>query len=580
MSNIIACLLFNVVGLGSSYFLSLFTSEKNISEKPGTAIFWGFWASMLLTYVLWLFIPNRLDVACYITVAASIIGVGLLLKREGIKPFLKSHYLIALLALSPFIFIIEYIPSGWDEFSHWLMTPKVFYHERTFTPSEISYGFYSYTPLWTLQAAFFQFFTSLNFSETIIYAVRINFFLAFIFFVKEILKIRFLTILLLTLSIFFIFYEFYLYHISVLTIEFPIYILLSATLFLVGSLEKKQLKNTPENVICFLIALLSAYMIKKPLIAVLPAGIFILWINGYKKQLFYFLIAFTSFYFSWYHKPIYEFNCNLWSPKAITVYQQLLIQSFNLKSFFIPFILSMILIFWKNKNVFMFYTLFSIVYFIGTVFTYIYYFGDYESSTLISYERYLANLFVPAYIYALSILFSKAQNFIDVEKHILKYTSIANSFSAVLISVVVGGYFYKTSFAYAPIREHYVRAKNIYDKVKSLYEVKNKSFIAIWQGSVNIQRYLIGYLGYGEISKIEARGSFGPQNDNFWRTVVDNEEEFINMLKKEYDVILVFESDDWLNRIFLKLTNKKTDGLHDFAFVKIKNDYKLIRSDQ
>ena len=199
VTNIIACLFFNVVGLGSSYFLSLFTAERNTSEKLGTSIFWGFWASMLFTYVLWLFIPNRLDIACYITTATSTIGIGFLLKEEGIKPFLKSSYLIALLTLSPFIFIVEYIPAGWDEFSHWLMLPKNFFHQQTLRPTEALFGAFAYTPLWTLQETFFQFFLLSDFSETIIYAVRINFFLSFIFFIKEISKLKFLTLLLLTL---------------------------------------------------------------------------------------------------------------------------------------------------------------------------------------------------------------------------------------------------------------------------------------------------------------------------------------------------------------------------------------------
>src|SRR3984957_9972983 len=174
MNNIIAGFLFNVIGLGGYYFLSLIGYEKNNSEKLGTAVFWGFWRSLFFTYGLWVFMPNRLDVACYVTVALSSVGVLLFLRKNSITYLLKSEYCIALLFMLPLFFLIEHTPRHWDEFSHWLYLPKIFYYQNSLIPPEGLVSSGTYTPLWTLQGAFFQFFSLTGFDQSLIYAVRIN----------------------------------------------------------------------------------------------------------------------------------------------------------------------------------------------------------------------------------------------------------------------------------------------------------------------------------------------------------------------------------------------------------------------
>ena len=73
-----------------------------------------------------------------------------------------------------------------------------------------------------------------------------------------------------------------------LLVEFPICILITSILFLIENIQRKQSKFPDETVIFFLLSLLSLYMVKKPLIALFPAAFYILWIQGYKKQILYF----------------------------------------------------------------------------------------------------------------------------------------------------------------------------------------------------------------------------------------------------------------------------------------------------
>lgn len=567
-----ACFLFNILGLGGYYILCLVTRKKCNLENPGTVIFWGFLTSLLFTYVLWVLIPSRLDIGCYLTVAISVIGVGLFLKREKIRPLLLSNYSVCLLCLLPFIFFVEYSPHAWDEFSHWLIAPKVFYHHRTLAPETGAVGMLTYTPLWTLQSAFFQFFTLTDFSESIIYAVRINFFLAFLFFIKEITKLRFAMLFLLTFCIIYVSRKYA--PISwYLTIEFPMYLLITSILFLVERLEKNQFKGTPENIIFFIAALLAGYMIKQPLIALVPAGVLILWINGYKKQLFYFLFLFFAFYISWKLKASalpgrinFDSQVNLWGLKAVSVYKEISSRSFNL--YFVLFVLNMATIFWKNKNVFVFCLLFSFVYFLGTVFAYIYVSSDYEAASAASYERYISVLLIPIFIFSVYIVLMEIQKWIDKALYNIKYIPRLRYIFPLLMSVLIGGSFFYHSLE----KKHFLLAG--FEKIKNSYDLRNKNIIAIAQGGTGVQYLITAYAAYEYTKNIDG-GSFGSQHDNLWRTVVEKN-AFIKRLK-DFDVILVLETDAWLNDILLTLTNKNQTENSNFAYLKKENNYELLK---
>ncbi|WP_032112527.1 hypothetical protein [Candidatus Paracaedibacter symbiosus] len=158
MDSLIICLVFNIVGIGISYLLNFIGPKEKISGKTGTLIFFGFLGGMLLTYTLWLFLPYSLNIACYIIFVIAAIGLALSIKNGEIESVLKSDYWIVLLLLLPFIILVQYNPGSWDEFSHWLLLPKAFYYQLTLTPTPIECSTSDYTPLWALQAVFFQFF--------------------------------------------------------------------------------------------------------------------------------------------------------------------------------------------------------------------------------------------------------------------------------------------------------------------------------------------------------------------------------------------------------------------------------------
>ncbi|MBI2707142.1 MAG: hypothetical protein HYX35_02350, partial [Proteobacteria bacterium] len=293
MSNIIACVVFNVIGIGASYFLFLLNGTQEKQVNWGSCVFWGSWAALLLTYSLWLLMPDKLSLACYITFAIGLVGCVFCFRENELKSFLKSDYFVSFLFIVPFLFIVSYVPRHCDELSHWVSLPQLFYCQNSLIPQE-HWHTGNYTPLWTLQATFFQFFTPKGFDASLVYAVRINLLLSFCFFIKEKFDLAFLKAIFLVLGILIIF--FVTKSAQNLLIEFPLCLLLSSTLFLSGEMGKN---NSKENLIFFFIALLCLYMLKKPLIAVVPAAFYILWIKGYKKQLGIFILLFGAVYLSW-----------------------------------------------------------------------------------------------------------------------------------------------------------------------------------------------------------------------------------------------------------------------------------------
>jgi len=449
MNNIIACIVFNLIGVGASYFLSFLGGGQKKSPNWGTSIFWGSWAGLLFTYALWVVMPDRLDIACYITFGVSLMGSVFLFKENDIRSFLRSEYFVSFLVLMPLLFVVYYAPFHGDEVSHWVSLPKTLYYQNSLIPAE---GWHTgnYTPLWTLQAVFFQFFTPSGFDASLIYAVRINLLLSFFFFIKEKFDLNVLKASVFGLGILVTF--FVTKSAQNLLIEFPLCLLLSSMLFLGGDTRESESK---QNLIFFFIALLSLYMLKKPLIAVFPAAFCILWIKGYKKQLFYFGLMFVAFYASWKFKTDYmnepwQYNFKiegLWDKTAIAVYQQIgnkLLQD-SLRIFL--FIFSMVVIYREKKDAFLFYIIFSLVYFVGLVITYIYAFpGYYEEAINASYVRYVKIIFVPALVYAIYILLSKSHKMTCWENVMLKKRWVSK-YMVSFIAPLLFAFFYYPSFA-------------------------------------------------------------------------------------------------------------------------------------
>ncbi|MBI2707361.1 MAG: hypothetical protein HYX35_03490 [Proteobacteria bacterium] len=123
----------------------------------------------------------------------------------------------------------------------------------------------------------------------------------------------------------------------------------------------------------------------------------------------------------------------LWSDQAIAVYKQLMEKSVQdiVRSFL--FLVSMGIIYRRKKEVFLFYLIFSFVYLLGLVVTYVYAFdGYYEAAINASYIRYVKIVFVPAYVYALYILLSTSSKFTEWDNILVKRAALRYVFSFVV----------------------------------------------------------------------------------------------------------------------------------------------------
>ncbi len=478
MSNLIACMVFNVVGLGMSYFLfgrssppvssprkrgfskqnkswipafAGMTSEDKATPRPnwGSCVFWGSWGSLLLTYGLWLLMPDKLNIACYLTFAIALVGCGLWVKEHDLTSFLRSEYFVSFLAILPFLFIVSYLPRHSDELSHWVSLPKVFYDQNSLIPVE-SWHTGNYTPLWTLQATFFQFFVPNGFDASLIYAVRLNLMVAFFFFIKEKCELDFLKAFIFVLGGLIIF--FVTKSAQNLLIEQPLCLLLASLLFLIGERENNQSK---QNMTLFIIAVVCLYMLKKPLIAVVPAVCYILWVKGYKKHLVAFLVLFAGMFLSWKFKTAhmnepwqYHFKVEgLWNDSAMAVYKHLKDKAIQDTLRSLLFLGSLGIIYKRSKDAFVFYTLFAGVYFLGLIVTYVYAFEGYaEAAINASYVRYVKIVFAPAYVYALYSVLATSSRLTQWEEALLKKRTLPPYTFSVVVVLLFACFFYPSMY--------------------------------------------------------------------------------------------------------------------------------------
>lgn len=435
-----------------------------------------------------------------------------------------------------------------------------------------------YPPLLTLQLVFFYFFTASSSWESISYVIRINLFLAFIFFIKELSGLKLLTTLFWVAGFYIILRKLNPDSYRYLLCELPIYLLITATVFLIKKIEPRSLNNiTDKPNLCYLaIVLIAAYMTKLTLIFLIPAAIVVLWLKGYKKQIFYFLTFFSFFCISWKIKSaglmgsnIYpDLGIELWGEKALSVYQAAISKSIELKKQFLFFILSLAITYWRDKIVFLFYSIFSILYFVGLIAAYIFSFSDFEAAYVASYERYMSYVFIPIFGFASYIILFELQKIFDMEDFLSKYLpKIKYMFSLGVSALLMFCFYFRTVEPKDFLIDSYAKLKNIYD-------LKGKDLLTISQGGAGKEFLIMRYLAYGEARSVEG-GSFGPSQDNYWRVVVEKN-QFLDRLKR-YGAIVVVESDDWLSDILFDLTNLNVKGLTNFAILKRENSYEMFK---
>ncbi len=442
MQNLISFLFFQIVSLGTFSLLSPFFKIKCDKDKIGTSIFWGFWIAMLLSYLFALTIPHRLNIACYLIFLGSLVGIGRLINTGKIREILKSNYVFCLFFLIPFVFFLVHKPSSCDEYGHWVLLPKIYVETNNLVTAAVTSGV-GYTPLWALQAAFFEFLTPGNFSESVIATLKIGIFISFLFFLKETFKLNNLIFLLFSFFTLLIISKFNKH----LVIEFPICMLIASLSFVVYALEKGEGK---ELLVLLLIGALSLYMVKKSMIAVLPSVLWYLWVKNYKKQLFVFLGIFCFFVISWKIKtygtsellaPGHTIN-SFSSSQAFLVYSCFFQKVKENFFYFLIFGISLYLFFRESQRLFIFYIIFSLIFIMALIVSYLFSFSDIEALKLASFLRYMSSVFYPAYVLALFILLSKILEKIKIQPKKIEPSRIRLGI-AVLSFTIGASYFYQ-----------------------------------------------------------------------------------------------------------------------------------------
>jgi hypothetical protein len=438
MQNLIAFFIFQVTGLGFFSLCSPFFKMKFDKNNIGTAIFWGFWGGMLATYLFALMMPVHLNLACYLIFFISLFGLGRFIREKKVLEIFTSEYTYFVLFLLPFIFFLIHNPSSCDEYGHWVLLPKIYLNTNELITTTVTTSGVGYTPLWTLQAAFFEFLTPGHFSESIMATLKIGIFISFLFFLKETLNLKIFTFLLFSFLTFLITLKFNKH----LIVEFPIYILITSLSFLVYAHEKGEEK---KFLYFLLLGTLSLYMVKKSMIALLPALIWYLWVKNYKKELLGFLTVFCFLVVSWKIKtygksellaPGQTINSFLSSDSFLT-YSMFFEKVKEHFIYFLIFGVCLYLIFRESRKLFIFYALFSVVFILGLMVSYLFSFTTIEAIKLASFLRYLTSVFYPAYTLGLYIFISK--NSEAIEKYGKKIGHKGILLGLALLSLIMGG---------------------------------------------------------------------------------------------------------------------------------------------
>lgn len=556
MQNLIAFFIFQITGLGFFSLLSPFFKVKCDKDNIGTAIFFGFWGAMLATYLVALMMPSHLNWACYVVFFMSLFGLGRFINEKKILNIFSSEYAYFLLFLLPFIFFLVHNPSTCDEYGHWVLLPKVHLNTNELVTTTITTSGVGYAPLWTLQAAFFEFLTPGHFSESVMATLKIGVFVSFLFFLKEILNMKIFTFLIFSFFTFLITLKFNKH----LLIEFPIYILITSLSFLVYAHGKEESK---KFLYFLLLGALSLYMVKKSMLALIPALIWYLWSKNYKKELFGFLGIFCFFVVSWKVKtyglsellaPGQTINSFL-SSDAFLVYFMFFEKVRENFIYFLIFGFSLYLMFRESRKLFIFYALFSVVFILGLMVSYLFSFTRIEAVKLASFLRYLTSLFYPAYTVGLYILVSKNSELI--EKYGKKIGSRGIGLGLALFSLIMGGsYVYQ---GYTESKRDYVGGLVL--KIKPSHIPQNSSVLILGSCVPPYEHVGFKYHLY----------PFAQRLDCYSLDKLPNQE--LDTFLSPYNLIIVRETNAQFNHFFRN--HWKIDSMESHPFYIYKENNKV-----
>jgi hypothetical protein len=607
------------------FFISALGLGHLLMKLIGLQGLWGFRAALgyclipLSVFVLHMTFGLDLRTAARVTFLAACIGFLYLLFDTRLKiKELSLHPLFTWgIPLTIFFFIFgptEYIPTGTDEFSHWLTMPKqMFLENALLSPNFLVKDFASYTPGWPILLIYADLVLSkaFNYSE-IIYVVFFSSIVClsaiydyindyFDDVIGPLHKNLALVIMLIgSLVLLKVFAP------KNILIETPMYhgILL---FFLTTAL---LLKKEGLNSWFYLLSIVTAYcyLLKHAfltLIILLPFILFFSARTDIKKTFFRALILLTPFallYLTWKDSysslnipelfppnPINSIDqLKIAFAERIGIFQKLPTEILNiLKRLSKPAVIGFLSFFLfrslMSRRMFSLILLYFFAYLASLVWMYFTGFGIYEALILASFERYMSVPLLPILLFGgLSFFkwvcikhstwhnspFKKFQN-------LLTYLPIL-CLALFLTDIKVEIYKNITFPVHPMIRDFGTLKKLLLEK-----KLDRPDLLVVAQGGKHQEFQLARFLAVGDekyyFNLLTPETTFSETQDDVWRSV-KTIAEMIALLRIP-QIIWVVESDPWMNNLFQSFLNEESckPPYEQYFIVRTMNTFECVR---
>lgn len=596
-----------------------------LMKSVGLQGFWGFRAALgyclipLIVFVLHMTFGLDLRTAARVTFLFACIGFLYLLYDARLK--IKELFLHPVftwgIPLTIFFFIFgptEYIPTGTDEFSHWLTMPKqMFLENALLSPNFLAKTFVSYTPGWPILLIYSDLVLSkvFNYSEIIyvaffsgivclsaIYDYINDYFDDVSGSLRKNLAFVFMLIVGLVLI--------KTYAPKNILIETPMYhgVLL---FFLTTAL---LLKKEGLNPWFYLLSIVTAYcyLLKHAfltLIVLLPIIIYFSAPTNFKKTLArtaILLTPFTLVYFTWKYSffslnipeafplnPINSFEqLRIAFAERIVILQKLPSEIFYAlrklsKPAFIGFLSFFLCRSLFNRKVYFLVLFYFCTYLASLIWMYFTGFQIYEALILASFERYMSIPLIPILLFGgLSFLkwlliknstwhkspFKKFQNW---------YVYLPILCLVIFLIAIKVEIYKKIDFPVHPMIRDFGNLKSLLIEKK----LDRPELLIVAQGGKQMEFQLAQFLSVGDekyyFDIITPSTTFSETQDDVWRSV-KTPTEMIALLKTP-NIIWVVESDAWMNNLFQSFLNEESckPPFDQYFIVRSMNTFECVR---
>lgn len=606
--HLVAILFISAIGLGHI-----------ISKATGLKKMWGYQAAIgyalvpISIFILHMVLGINIKISAQITALSALLGfIHFILEiRLSIKDFMRHPLIIWGIPFTVIFFAFgptNYIPTGTDEFSHWLTMPMQMFLENSLLSKEFAVkDFASYTPGWPILNIYADLVLSSQFDYSQI--VYVAFFSGIVCvaalydFLKQYLGQNYNSILTLSFILCLVLYK--AFTPKNILIEIPMYHAILLFFITTALLLKDQTKNI--WFIYLSILTVYSYLLKHAFLTLVPLLplVIVLSTRWNLKNLFLrFLVLVCPvviFFLIWNISYKSLQVPDLFPPVPIKSLQELrlllserseifsnlphqLLRVWNRLSFIPQLALLVFFIGHSFIERRLFYLIFSYfcIYLLSLLWMYLTGFGLYEALILASFERYLS---IPLAV----ILFFGSLNLIYLFfKHILRkvdltfFQNLNHDISQVWLSLTCG-LLICVLMILKPYKDLKIDPHSMlldfssFQKFISEKNFESPNVLIISQGSVNLEYQIGRFLSIGSdkyLFRIIHDGtSFSYVKENVWQTVLTPSK--MKDLILSADVVWLVKSDLWMDEILNSLVAGDSCNLPYDQYFIFKNETRL-----